>query len=177
MTENGTDGTHERWQYEQKRAAERAHDKHTDFLFRMNEAANIAANNGLRALIIINGGAVIAFLAFIGHLIAIEDREYVNSLDALSSPLIYFAWGIALGAIAMVGAYLATYLTAFSAHLEEYIYEHPYTRSTGKSKCVGSIASAVQIIALIVAISSLVIFVLGIYEIREVIVCLAARCL
>ena len=70
---------HEKWKYDLNiKAAERAHDAEEEYGFRTNEATINAANFVLRALLIINGGAAIALLAFIGNLVLVPPSEYAN---------------------------------------------------------------------------------------------------
>jgi hypothetical protein len=70
MSEPNITGDFERdkWVYEQKnRGAERAHDKLDNFQKLANKAALNAAALTIRTAILVNGGAAIALLAFIGH--------------------------------------------------------------------------------------------------------------
>ena len=70
---------HKKWTYEQNRAvAERAHDAQRKFTHVTNKAAIEASNHALRALILINGGAAIAMLAFIGNFVSNNQREVAD---------------------------------------------------------------------------------------------------
>lgn len=61
------------------RTAERAHDTVTDFASKTNTAAVEAANLALRTAMLINGGAAISVLAFIGGL-ASRDKVSLQAI-------------------------------------------------------------------------------------------------
>ena len=72
------------------RAAERAHDKETEFV----KAANAAAvKNAEEAALLVNGGSSVAMLAFIGTLVS---RDYLSptQIAEITKPLVWFAWGV-----------------------------------------------------------------------------------
>jgi hypothetical protein len=52
--------------------AHRAHDAHTNFYLSVNESAIKSGETALRACLLINGGAAVAILAFIGSVISRE---------------------------------------------------------------------------------------------------------
>ena len=63
------------------------------------------AEIALKSAILINGGAAVAFLAFIGTLWT-GSNENPESLLKLAGPLMLFVWGVFLGAISSGLAYL-----------------------------------------------------------------------
>src|SRR6266446_6671491 len=67
------------------RLAERAHDVATQFGAKANEAATKAAEEAIKAVILINGGSSIAMLAFIGTL-ASKDLLSSAQLSQITSP-------------------------------------------------------------------------------------------
>jgi hypothetical protein len=65
---------HLQWQHDLARQdAHRAHDNHTKFWTDVNEAAIKSSDTALRMAMLINGGAAVSVLAFIGGLVA-RDR-------------------------------------------------------------------------------------------------------
>jgi hypothetical protein len=87
VTDQPPDLEHRRWVFEQgRRDAERAHDNNDEFFHKVNEAAITAANLALRMSLLLNGGAAISVLSFIGNLPA-EKKPFV------AGGLVWFAWG------------------------------------------------------------------------------------
>jgi hypothetical protein len=72
----------QKWLYEQNvKAAERAHDKSYEFRTQTNEAAMQGGNLALRMGLLINGGAAVALLTFIGTLPVDQKRAIAATLS------------------------------------------------------------------------------------------------
>jgi hypothetical protein len=109
-----------------------SNDKRADDL----ERASIdASTQGLKALLLLNGGACIALLAFIssvvGTKVAGREAAFVSSAR---QALVYFAIGAGLSVVTCVFAYLAN--QAYSSHLrnaahypKHWTYGHLWTRA------------------------------------------------
>lgn len=67
------------------------------------KAANKSAGDALRAVTLLNGGAAVAMLAFIGHLASTQVEQI--TLDALKRPLFEFVAGAFLSVIATALTY------------------------------------------------------------------------
>ena len=92
------------------RAAERAHGTITDFASKTNTAAIEVANLALRTAMLINGGAAISVLAFIGGL-ASRDKVSLQAITQTAATLVWFATGVAVATLSMGLAYFTrTYL-------------------------------------------------------------------
>ena len=88
------DVEHERWRYEQNiRQAEKQHDDEKEFRAAANKAAVDTGVHAIKAFLLINAGASIAMLAFLGRLIALEGVKLESSIVPFSNPLMWFAWG------------------------------------------------------------------------------------
>jgi hypothetical protein len=69
MSDQPTPHEHEKWVYEQTRdEARRAHDRAAEFFLALNESAIKSSELTLRTAVLINGGAAVSVLAFIGGL-------------------------------------------------------------------------------------------------------------
>ena len=69
------------WAFEQNRAvAEREHDRVAEFGDRVNEATINGGNLALRMVLLINGGAAVALLSFMGGL-AKDQRQAIASAN------------------------------------------------------------------------------------------------
>ena len=75
-----------------------------DYIKRRDEAAIKAGETAVRMVILTNGGAVVAVLAFLGNLggKAIPAAQ----IPAVGGTLIWFAWGIVAGLVSLMFAYL-----------------------------------------------------------------------
>jgi hypothetical protein len=71
----------------------------------LNEAAIKGAETALRSALLINGGAAISVLAFIGGL-AMQSRIRLDQLHAVAHSLVLFAFGVVAAVVAMVLASL-----------------------------------------------------------------------
>ena len=96
------------------RAAERAHDTLTDFASKTNTAAIEVANLALRTAMLINGGAAIAVLAFVGSL-ASRDKVSLQAITQTAATLIWFATGVAVATLSMGLAYFTNLFIAQDA--------------------------------------------------------------
>src|SRR6266581_8178796 len=80
-----------KWQHEKLREdAHRAHDKSNAFHTYVNQAAIDSGNLALRTLILINGGAAIAVLAFLGAVSAKEKIDF-GKIGDVAHTIRYFA--------------------------------------------------------------------------------------
>ena len=94
-----------------RRAAERAHEVHKEFVFQSNAASVESAHSALRTIMLINGGAVVAILGFI-CVVADKNKLSTNDLHAIADCLRWFAFGIFCAAVAFGAAFLVNCSTA-----------------------------------------------------------------
>lgn len=174
MTEQPTDPEFARWRWEQDRQiAERYHDRDIEMMQNANDAAINNANAALRALLIINGGAAVTVLAFVGTIISADSDSLMDDLSALTLPIMWFAWGVALTALGMGFAYFTNYCGAASVSHRSFMWEHPYTDDTDESRLWRRFAYGFQIVAALLAFWSLGCFLTGMYQIRAAVSALA----
>jgi len=155
------------WVHEQRTGeAERAHDASREFRTQVNEAAIRGADAALRTAILINGGAAVALLAFVGSL---EKHDQVM----VAGTLIWFAWGVAFAALGMAFAYLTHFCLATSEAAREWYWEHPYVRDTRLSRNWGRARVVFHSLGLVAGITSLAFFIYGMSEVRDAILLVA----
>jgi predicted cobalt transporter CbtA len=142
--------------------AQRAHANIEEFRRSVNEAAIKTGELALRTAILINGGAAIALLGFVGSL----PKEHKA---AFASTLIWFAAGVALGALGIGLAYFTNYLTAGVATSMIRSWDHPYIQESPKSRLYRIAKMVVHVAAVTVALASLVTFIVGMIEVRDAI--------
>jgi hypothetical protein len=160
----------QKWLHELRiRDAERAHDRTKDFSLSVNQAAIDNGNLALRTAVLINGGASVSVLAFVGGLVAQGKIEIGPSLVEISSALIWFASGVAAAALAIGFAYFTNYCIAVQASHLEFRWEHPYVVPTSTSKRWLAFAHIFQVTAVVLGSASIGLFVIGMVEVRDAI--------
>lgn len=171
MNETQNDPQYARWKFEQDRQiAERQHDKQTEFARGSNEAAINNANIALRTLVLINGGAAVSVLAFLGGIVEANTSGLIDDLDRMTWPVVWFAWGVALATLGISLAYVTNYCITSSIWSREHKYQHPFVDETPKSQSWTKWAICFQVLALTSAFSSLGCFITGMYSVRAALV-------
>jgi hypothetical protein len=161
---------HQKWEHELKlRAAERAHDDATKFSLGTNAAAIDNANLALRTAVLINGGAAVSVLAFIGGLTSQGKLTFGPQLIQIATTLIWFALGVAAATLAMGLSYFTNYCIAVQSFCQQRQYEHPYLVETGTSRRWKRAAITFQLLAIGLAFGSLFLFIYGMLEVKNAI--------
>jgi hypothetical protein len=151
-----------------QRAAERAHDQNAEFVKDVNLAVIKNADSAVKALILINGGAAISVLTFVGAL-ATKDRISTSDLSIIAASLLWFALGLVTTALTACFAYLTNYAAVGSAAAMQKTWEHPFIVSTPTSRRWRYAALVFHAVALACAIGSLVLFVKGMLDVKTAI--------
>ena len=163
MTDQPPDIEHRRWIFEQQRRdAERAHDKSDEFFHKLLEAAITAANLALRMSLLLNGGAAISVLTFIRSL-------PTDKKPLVAGGLVWFAWGAASAVAGIALAYATNYCMAGVAASRERIWQSPYLRETRRSKLMATLNKGFHVAAVIVGTASLVLFISGMFAVKSAI--------
>jgi hypothetical protein len=123
----------QKWVYEQNahatelatelnvKSAERAHDRSDEFATRANEAAIQGGNLALRMGLLINGGAAVALLTFLGTLTVDQKRS-------IAPILAWFAWGVVFASGALVAAYFTNRAVSGTERSRKWQYEEPHVK-------------------------------------------------
>jgi hypothetical protein len=150
----------QKWALEQNtKAAERAHDKSEEFVRQVNEAVISGGNLALRTAMLINGGAAVALLTFVGGLPADQKR-------AVAATLGWFAWGVAAAVAGLALAYFTNYCIAVQERSKKWIYQPPYIQDGTTTKRWGKVIRLFRTLAILVGLSSLVLFIVGMFFVR-----------
>jgi hypothetical protein len=155
---------YQKWVHEMKREdAQRDHDRISAFISNTNEAAINNANLALRTAVIINGGAAVSVLAFVGGLVTKGNLAIVQEVSfALES----FAIGVATATLAMGFSYFTHYCITGNAARKELNWEHPYTRDTSASKWYLRAGLTFQAISILLGFGSVVFFLTGMLAVK-----------
>jgi hypothetical protein len=149
------------WGFEQNRAfAEREHDRNTDIANKVDEAAINGGNLALRMVLLINGGAAVALLSFMGGLP--KDQR-----QAIAGALLWLAWGVVAAASALGLAYITNYYAAGGYRSMEYWWDYPYVRDGPLTARKRRLKRAFHIAAMLAGIGALVFFVAGMLRVKS----------
>jgi hypothetical protein len=143
-----------------RRDAERTHDAHTAYHRAGNEAALKTSELALRMSLLINGGAAVALLTFVGSL---DAKQKV----AIADSLIWFAGGVVLAVLAIGAAYFTHYFTVCSAASKQPIWDHPYFKPGPRTQFFSRLTSISHVAALLLGSASLAMFVCGVLAVRS----------
>jgi len=145
----------------------RAHADHLAIYVDSRKAAIDSANAAIRAMILVNGGAVLALLAFLG---ALEDsNEGSVKIAALVDPIGWFAWGVGFAVVTAALAYVVNMLDAYIVASIEGQWEHPYRREGRLAKWLKPIRAIAHISALGLAAAALYSFSQGVSSVSTAI--------
>jgi hypothetical protein len=151
------------WLHQLKREdAKGAHDTNRDFHIYVNKSTVETSNLTLRTLVLINGGAAIAVLTFLGG-VASKDKVEFAQVGLVADTIKWFAIGVALAVFGMALAYLTHFATAVIASSRVNNWEHPYVTDGAKTKRWRKINRTLHVLAIIVAIASQIFFLFGMF--------------
>jgi hypothetical protein len=133
MARQGDDSERHRWTREdtlraQDRAREdalRVHDRAKDFEDKTNEATIAAGQVALRTSVLINGGAAVAVLAFIGGLVG-HERVPLAQVGKVAGSLMWFAAGVAVAGAALALSYCTHFCHVALSESRRRTWDHPY---------------------------------------------------
>jgi hypothetical protein len=148
--------------------AHRAHDKSEEFHSYVNKAAIETANLSLRTLVVINGGAAIAVLTFLGGVASKEKVDFAK-VGVVADTLKWFAFGVALAVLAMALSYLTNFAMAAVASSMHRKWEHPYIAEGQRTTLWRRINLTFHICAMVAAFGSLALFLIGMFTASDAI--------
>jgi hypothetical protein len=151
------------------RDAERMHALNEAYLKRASEAAVKYAELWVKAIMLINGGASVFLLAFIGGLAA-QGKVQLRGLSLLTNSLMWFASGVLSAAIAAIFAYFAAYCGAAHEHNTSKIWTSPYVMETVISRRWNRKEIICRRAAILAGVISVMFFVCGMISVRYAVV-------
>jgi hypothetical protein len=158
---------YERYLYEkQQRHAERAHDTEKEFFYAVNEACIRSGESAVKFCMLINGGAALAMLSFLGAL-ASQGKITTIQLTNLSGTLMWFAMGVAAGALSQGFAYLTNFSLAGMSSRRSRVWDFPYLLETRASAFWSKAYYVFITVAVVMAIAAFVLFIIGICDVRS----------
>lgn len=148
------------------RAAERQHDQRTELERQLNEATQRHAQAVIRIVLLLNGGAAIAVLAFAGSL-ASKASYPPPQLGGVIYNSVWFAFGALSTAFAAAFAYLTNACDAATWASTAPVWDHPYLYVTKKSKWYRRARQVFYILAVVTVVAGISLFILGVFKLRS----------
>ena len=149
--------------------SEKAHANNFTFSMNVNEAARGYASGALKTAVIINGGAAIALLTFIGNVYSAKEANALPPLSQLTNPIMWFAWGVALAAFAMSFGFFANQSIVEEIAAKDSQVAYPYFIENKKSKRWHLVAGVFSGLTILAGVGSLLMFICGMVAIRDAI--------
>lgn len=149
----------------------RAYDRNRQASDGYRKAALESANIAIRPMILVNGGAVVALLAFVSAL-ASSGAGNAVSVSELAAPIRWFALGVGLSVFLAALSYLVNLLDSDISNCVEFSWTHPYVTETAGASRLRPLRTTIFVLALIVAVGVLVMFAFGILDVTKTILLL-----
>ncbi len=148
------------------RTADAAHERYFRDAASLFGSVLSFADTALRGSAILNGGAAVATLAFIGALVTAQTPRQLD-YSPLGTILSVFGVGVLLSTVAGGISYLAQWFYS-SAHQDcELKWDHPYVEATAKSRSLNAVGAGFHILAVILVFGSYFAFADGGLRFRD----------
>jgi hypothetical protein len=152
-----------------RKTAERAHESLTEFTRQNYQAAFQSGQLALRTVVLVNGGAAVAVLFFLSTIAA---RVSVVQISVVASSLLWFVAGITCGLMALTCAYLTNLYDANVGTSLSQTWEYPYNQPGRYTHYFVRLSRFVHILAILAGTASLLLFVVGMWDVRSAIILL-----
>jgi hypothetical protein len=135
-----------------------------------NKASIDSANLVFRTLVLINGGAAVSVLAFVGGLISQNKLSIGPQATAIAFPLVLFALGVLAGALGTGAVYFVNWCA--TGHVQSFArqWESPHFLETAASRRWRYAAGAFRVVAIVSGLAAAFLFIWGVLEVRSAII-------
>jgi hypothetical protein len=151
----------------------RVHDRSRRMSEAVNDAVIKAGDVAIRTVMLVNGGAAVAVLAFIGALVR-QDGVTIKQVAGVSGSLLWFASGVAAAVLALALSYFTNFCYGRSETSKIFTLEHPYIIDGTNTRWWRNWAYAFHLGAIVWGLLSLAAFVVGMFDVHSAIVRLAS---
>lgn len=145
---------------------QRAHDRDAELHRTYFEAASKSAEVAVKTSVLVNGGAAVAVLGFLGAMLG-KNVVTLTQVANVSASLVWFASGVAAGVAALALIYLMNYSSAAGVRWRRRIFIAPYVEETPRSRLMRRIYTVAHIIAVLISLLSVSLFVYGVVDMRH----------
>lgn len=149
-------------------AAVKQHDVIRSLAAENFKVAIAAAASALRVLLTVNAGGALALLGFIGA-VAGKEKKVFDSVSVFAYPMSLFGVGVIFAVFSTCCMYFAQGCFTYQVSAQELTLNHPYVSSTPASQCWKKIGTFFQVSSILSAIGSFGVFIVGVYECRNLI--------
>jgi hypothetical protein len=147
----------------------RVHDRTYRVSEALREATIKAGEVAIKTLMLVNGGAAVSMLAFIGGLVG-QGRVTVKQMTDVSGSLLWFAAGVALAVVALAFSYVTNYAHVGLLRSRIHTWQDPYVKDGPTTSRWGWLSMIFHSCAIAVALFSLAAFVVGMINVRLAII-------
>jgi hypothetical protein len=151
----------------------RVHDRSHRIREATDEAVIKAGEVAIKTVMLVNGGAAVSVLAFIGALVR-QDGVTVKQVAGVSGSLLWFAGGVAVAILALALSYFANFCYVRKEASKTFIFEHPYIIDGANTRWWHNMAYASHLGAIVWCFISWAAFVVGAVVVRDAIIKLAS---
>lgn len=146
----------------------RAHDRVFEGLADNNKYSNEYGMLIVRSLILINGAAVVALLAFVG---SIETGDSAEAFEAstIVKPILSFAIGVGLSALCAAFGYFTVYYDGLLQSELDLTYSPPFVQHTATTERMMRWRKVIHGATWIVGLSSFIAFFIGVFAVTSAI--------
>jgi hypothetical protein len=147
-----------------RRDAERQHDRIDQFIDSVNQAAVNSGLAALRTAVIVNGGAAVVLLTFIGGLIS-SNKIGGDEIDRTAASMMWFALGVAAALLGLLLGYAANYTSGAAARSLRRTWNHPFQQAGPHTMFWTVLNYATGWAALLAGVCSIGLFVGGLFAV------------
>ena len=151
----------------------RVHDRSRAYMELTDEAVIKGGEVAVRTAMLINGGAAVAVLAFVGALVR-EDGVSVKQIAGISSSLLWFGGGVAAAAWALALSYFTNYCHGRLENSKLRTWQHPYIENGDRTPFWERWSFWFHVGAIVWGVLALVAFIVGMIDVRNAILRLAS---
>jgi len=152
----------------------RVHDRSRRVSEATDEATIKAGEVAIRTVMLINGGAAVSVLAFIGALVRQDGGLTIKQVAGVSNSLLWFGGGVAAAAWALALSYFTNFCHVRLETSKIFTFDHPYIIDGANTRWWLHWGWAFHVGAIVWGVLSLVAFVVGMIDVRNAIVRLAS---
>jgi hypothetical protein len=150
----------------------KVHDRSRRIFEATYEAVIKAGEVAIKTVMLVNGGAAVSVLAFIGALVR-QDGVTVKQAAGVSGSLLWFAGGVVAAVVALALSYFVNFCYMGSESSKIFTFDHPYIIVGANTRRWLHWAYAFHLGAIVWGVLSLVAFVVGMFDVHGAIARLA----
>jgi len=140
-------------------------DRGDEAFHKANEAAVASGTATIRLVVLINGGAAVALLTFIGGLIQAGKIHSNSQLMGIAWPIGFFIAALAFAAVSMGCGYIVNFTNAAIIKSRKRYISPPFEEDTDDTRKLSSLSRSFVAVSVATATLSLAGFIVGMYEI------------